>query len=113
MTFLEELNNIITACGLPVETGIFSGVPPDSYVVITPLSDSFAEFADNRPQSDIQEARLSLFTKGNYTKLKNAIVRALLDADFTITDRRYVEFEPDIGVHNYCVDAQKIYQIKE
>jgi hypothetical protein len=113
MTFLEEINALVAACGLPVETGIFSGVPPDEYVVITPLSDSFENYADNRPGADIQEARLSLFTKGNYNVKKNALVRALLNADFTVTDRRYIEDETDTKLHHIAVDCGKIYNCEE
>ena len=109
MTMLEELNATITACGLPVETGIFSGIPPDAYVVITPLTDTFATFADNQPQVDVQEVRLSLFVKGNYIKHRNAIVRALLGADFTITDRRFIEREDITGYFHVSIDAQKHY----
>ena len=109
MSFLEEINHIITVCGLPVETGVFSGAAPDAYVVITPLSDTFGLHADNLPQSETQEARLSLFVKGNYIKQKNALVRALLGADFTITDRRYIEYETDTQFHHYSVDLAKNY----
>ena len=112
MTFLEELNMVIDGCGLPVETGVFSGTAPDAYVVITPLTDIFDCFADNRPQNDVQEARLSLYSKGNYIKHKNSIVRALLGADFTITDRRFIEREDDTGYFHYSVDAEKCYELE-
>ncbi len=112
MSMLEELNNLVTGCGLPVETGVFSDVAPDVYVVITPMSDTFDAFADNLPQADVQEARLSLFVKGSYTKQKNAIVRALLGAGFTVTDRRYVEREDDTGFFHYSVDVSKIFEME-
>jgi hypothetical protein len=109
MSILEELSSVVASCGLPVETGVFSGAAPDAYVVITPLADTFGCFADNRPQTEVQEARLSLFVKGSYTKQKNTIVRALLDADFTITDRRFVEREDDTGYFHYAIDVAKTY----
>ena len=109
MSFLQELNHIIGACGLPVETGVFSGKAPDEYIVITPLVDSFEIHADNRPQNETQEARLSLFSKGNYTRRKNELVRVLLSADFTITDRRYIGYEEDTSYHHYIVDCGKSY----
>ena len=37
MSLLSELNNIAESCGVPVETGIFSDVAPDTYLVLTPL----------------------------------------------------------------------------
>ena len=112
MSLLEELNTIIDGCGIPVETGVFSGSAPDAYVVITPLSDSFGAFADNRPQAEVSEARLSLYDKGNYTAKKNAIVRVLLGADFTITDRRFIEREDDTGYFHYVVDIEKCYELE-
>jgi hypothetical protein len=65
VTFLQELTAIITGLGLPVETGVFSGKAPPEYVGITPLADTFALHADNRPQQETQEARLSLYAQGN------------------------------------------------
>jgi hypothetical protein len=104
---LEELNTLITALGLSVETGVFSGVPPDEYVVLTPMTDDFSFFADNRPQIDVCEIRISLFTKGNYSKRKAQIVVAVIDAEFTITDRRYIAHEDDTGFFNVAVDVAK------
>ena len=86
---------------------------PDTYLVITPLSDSFELHADNAPGCETQEARLSLFTKGGYTKLKNDLVRALLGADFYITDRRYIGFEAETGYHHYAIDVAQIYELEE
>ncbi len=110
MSLLSELNEIITGLALPVETGVFSGKAPDEYVVITPLADIFSLHADNRPQQETQEARLSLFSKGNYLRRKDQLVRALLTADFTITDRRYIGYEQDVGMHHYIVDVMKTYK---
>ena len=112
MSLLEELNTIIDGCGLPVETGVFSEKASDAYVVITPLTDMFGAFADNRPQAEVQEARLSLYSNGNYIKHKNTIVRALLGADFTVTDRRFIGREDDTGYFHYSVDAEKCYEME-
>ena len=112
MSLLSELNTLLSDCGIPVETGIFSDKAPDAYLVITPLSDSFEFHADNAPGCETQEARLSLYSKGSYTKAKNAIVRTLLGADFYITDRRYIGFETDTGYHHYAIDVAKIYDLE-
>ena len=113
MSLLSELNTLFADCGVSVETGVFSDKAPDSYLVITPLSDSFELHADNAPGCETQEARLSLYSKDSYTKVKNAIVRTLLDADFYITDRRYIGFETDTGYHHYAIDVAKIYVLEE
>ena len=47
MSLLSELQTIAEHCGVPVETGVFSGKAPDTYLVITPLSDNFELHADN------------------------------------------------------------------
>lgn len=113
MSLLSELNTILSGCGIPVETGIFSDKAPDAYLVITPLSDSFELHADNQPGMDVQEARLSLYSKDNYTKMKSRLVRTLLSADFYITDRRYIGFETDTGYHHYAIDVAKSYTWEE
>lgn len=113
MSLLSDLNDIAADCGVPVETGVFSDTPPDSYVVLTPLSDTFDLVADNAPGVDVQEVRISLFVKGSYTTLKNSIIRALLAADTTITDRRYIGHEDDTGFHHYAIDVANYYEMEE
>ena len=113
MSLLSELNAIAESCGVPVETGVFSDAAPDTYLVLTPLLDGFDLHADNCPGIDTQEVRLSLFTKGSYTKLKNRLVRTLLGADFYITDRRYIGFETETGYHHYAIDVAQIYELEE
>lgn len=113
MSILEELNRILEPLGIPIETGVFTDTAPDKYIVVVPLADSFDLHADNLPGVDIQEARLSLFCKGSYTKEKNTIVRTLLGADFTITDRRYIGYETETGYFHYAVDVAKSYELGE
>lgn len=113
MSLLSELNTIAQEVGLPVETGVFSGTAPAEYLVLTPLTDTFDIHADNDPGVDIQEVRISLFTKGSYTKWKNTLVRAILAADMTITERRYVGHDDDSGYHNYAIDVAHYYEMEE
>lgn len=105
MSILSRLNSLLTNLQIPVETGTFSKNAPDEYVVITPLTDTFEVHADNRPHFEVQEARLSLFSKNNYLLRKNQIVSALLDNDFTVTDRRYIGYENDTGYYHYVIDV--------
>ena len=113
MSLLLELNTIADSCGIPVETGVFTDPAPDTYLVLTPLSDSFGLHADNRPGIDTQEVRLSLFCRENYMRIKNTLVRALLAADVTVTDRRYIGHEDDTGYHHYAIDVAKSYVWEE
>ncbi len=113
MSLLSELKTVIEAVGLPVETGVFSDEPPDEYVVVTPLADTYELHADNLPEYEIQEARLSLFSRDNYLKRKKQLSKALLAADFSITDRRYIGHEDDTGYHHYAIDVAKLYRLEE
>ena len=110
MSILEDLKTIFSELDIPLETGVFSNLPPDQYLVMVPLSDTFDLHADNMPGVDIQEVRLSIYSKGSYTAVKNRIVRALLSAGYTITDRQYIGFEPDSGYHHYNVDVAHYYE---
>lgn len=113
MNILNELKSLCESINVPVETGIFSSKAPNTYVVLVPLNDSFPLNADNYPQLDYQEVRISIFTKNNYIKLKNRIITHLLGSDFYITDRRYNGFETGSGYHQYTIDVAKQYDIEE
>ena len=109
MSLLAEVKQVVEQCKIPVETGVFSDAPPGTYAVLTPLADSFDLHADNKPTMDVQEVRLSLFCKENYLKSKNRLVKAILNADMTITDRRNIGHEDDTGYHHYAIDVAKSY----
>ena len=112
MSLLSELNTLLLPL-IPLETGVFSESPPGRYAVVTPLADVFEWYTDDKPRHESQAARISLFDQGNYLALKRAIVRRLIDADFTITDRRYIGHEDDTGYHHYAMDVAKYYELEE
>lgn len=113
MSVLSDINTTLKPLGIPLETGVFKDDAPEKYIVVVPMADSFELHADNIPGCDVQEARISLYAKGSYTKEKNKIVRALLGADFTITDRRYIGYETETGYFHYNVDVAKHYEMEE
>ena len=106
---LYELTPIFEKLEIPIETGIMSGRPLDTYAVLTPMSERFDVFADNRPQIETQEVRISLFTRKNYMRIKNQLVKSLIQADFTILERRYIDYENDTKYHHYAIDVEKEY----
>lgn len=110
MSALEELKDCLAPLGIPIETGVFKSPPPEEYIIFTPLADEFELHADDCPGYDVQEVRISVFSRRNYSALKNKIIRAVLAADFFITDRRYIGHENDTGYHHYAVDTAKIYK---
>ena len=110
MNLLVELNSVFEALDISVETGIFSNEPPDEYIVITPMSDKLNMFADNKAHMVISQARISLFSKKNYIKRKQELIRVLLDGKMTITDCQYVGFEQDTKYHHYAIDVMREYE---
>ena len=113
MSILSELNTIFEGLSLPVETGVFSNKPPEKYIVLTPIADTFEFFADNKPQYDIHEVRISLFSRSNYLQTKNRVVSALLSAGFVITLRKYISRDDSTGYYHYAIDVAKEYEMEE
>lgn len=113
MSVLADLQSTLGGLKIPIETGVFMDKAPDQYMVVVPLSDTFALHADNAPDGELQEARISIYTQGSYTKAKNAVVKALLREDFTITGRQYIGYETETGYHHYNVDVAKYYELEE
>ena len=113
MNILSDLYTALSTLDIPIETGVFKDEAPERYIVIVPMVESFDLHADNSPGVDVQEVRISLFTKGSYTKWKNTLVRAILAADMTITERRYVGHDDDSGYHNYAIDVAHYYEMEE
>ena len=81
MNLLSELSAIAKKLKIPAQTAVYSGNAPDEYLVFTPLYDSFELHADNAPNAEVQEVRISLFSKNNYSRAASRLVRALLCAD--------------------------------
>lgn len=113
MSLLSDLQETLSALSVPVETGVFTDEAPAQYIVVVPLSDSFDLHADNAPGIDIQEARLSLYSQNSYTGVKNTLVKTLLAAGYTITDRQYIGYETETGYHHYSVDVAQYYEMEE
>lgn len=103
---LENLSHIAKQLGLAYAVSCYTDSPaPDTYLVFTPLTDSLEVFADNTPGVEIEEARISLFTKTNYLSLRDQITKALISARLVITGRRYIGYEADTGFHHYSIDV--------
>jgi len=109
VSLLEALTELVLSLGIPVETGQFTDRAPDTYCVLTELSETAALEADDGAVYDRRECRISLYTKGSYTALRRQIVLALMDADFTVTDRTYGGRDAETGYHTYTVDTAKIF----
>ena len=113
MNILSDVKKMLDDLDISVITGIYKEDAKSEYVVLVPLTDSFPISADNMPIADVQELRITLFSKGNYIKLKNKIVSLLLKNDFCITERKYNGYETDTGYYQYTIDVAKNYEIEE
>ncbi|WP_461206068.1 hypothetical protein [Clostridium sp. DL1XJH146] len=108
-SILRDLKETLAEIDIPIETGVFSEEAQVEYLVITPMNDLFDFYADNLPQKEIQEARISLFAKCNYMIRKNEMVNLLIEGGFTITGRLYIGYEEDTGFFHYAIDVLKEY----
>lgn len=108
---LNELNTMLDALHIPVMTGFFSATEPapDVYCVLTPIGSEFDLDADDWPQYDVQEVRMTIFTKSNYIRLIRRITQKLLEINFYITDRTFVGYDREFGYNQYAIDVQKEY----
>ncbi len=95
---LKPLNLPVTLIENPVRTA-------GEYIVLIPIADTFSAFANDRPLAEINEMELAVYVKGNYLDLIDKILNQLITAEFTITDRRYVEYEATTKFHHYAIDV--------
>ena len=112
MSLLSDLKTIITSLDIPVETGVFSEKAPDEYIVLVPIIDEFADHADNKPHSEVQSVRISMYTKNSYTAMKSRVVNAILKTDIVLTDGQYIGFEENTKYHHYNLDVENVYKIE-
>ena len=107
MSVLEELKKLASGLNIPSGTIRFEPEAPETYLVFTPLYDELVFYADNLPLMGIEEVRISLFTKKNYSALRNMLIGLLLEADFSITEARFQAFEEETGYYHYSLDVAK------
>ena len=113
MSILKDINKTLSKLNYPFQTGEFKDKVPNEYIVIVPMIETFDYHADNKPQINVEEVRLSLFSKCNYTAMKNKIIKLLIDEDYTITNRQYIGYESDTGYYHYNIDVEKYYEMEE
>jgi hypothetical protein len=110
MSIVQEIQALMDLLNIRNAIVQFSEMPPpDTYVLITPIGDDFDLFSDDEPTVDISSARISLFTKGHYEATARKIVNQLLDSNFSVTNRTFVNREVDTGYNHYAIDCEKIY----
>jgi len=113
MSILSDITAILREIEMPIDVGKFQDLPPNEYVVLTPLPDVFEVFADNEPNYETQAVRISLYSNSNYRKRANQIVKALIKNEMTVSGRRFIEFDNDTAYYHYNIDVEKEFIFKE
>lgn len=108
MGILSDLTSIFTALKIPCETGKMSSVAADTYVVLVPIAEE-SLWGDDTIDINVEECMISLYTKFNYKTIKKTIIDTLLSGGYTITDRRYVEYEEDTMYYHYEIYVEHPY----
>lgn len=105
---LEPMKLKVTVSEHPLNDEEGKTQQPDTFLVIIPGTDDFPVCADDRPIVETEEVELALYCKGNYLKMRDEITTRLLDADITITSRKYMEFEKETKYHHYIFEVMGI-----
>ena len=112
-SLLSDLKRLIDGLGIRCETGVLTGKAPDTYTVLTPIQDYYSVEGDDVPLDEVQEVRISLYTKNAWRSLKRSIEKACIAAGLCIVGRRYVEREDDTGFFHYAIDIANCYSLEQ
>lgn len=113
MMLLEKLISLFSQLDVPIETGIFSGQASEQYIVLIPVTSTYELYADNLPEQDIEEVRISIYSKTNYLSIKRILEKILLKNGLTITERRYNGYEKESKYHHFTIDVADHFNIEE
>ncbi len=112
MGILSDVKTILDALNIPCETGTMSDLAEDTYCVLVPIAES-SLWGDDTIDTNVEECMISLYTKGNYITVKTNIIKALLEGGYTITDRRYIEYESTTHYYHYEIFVEHPYAFAE
>ncbi len=105
MSIYELIINTLEPLNIQVTMNQNTDKSVKQYVTLIPLYEGFDVYADNKPEIEITEVELAIYSKDNYLKLTKDISRLLIDSGFTITNRKYIEYEEDTKFHHYIIDV--------
>ena len=94
----------LTELKLPIDVSVTKSKGADAFLVINPQYDTPKQYADDVPQTLVQEIELALYKRGNYLELKDKIMKYLITAGITVSDGRYIEYETDTKYHHYVFE---------
>jgi len=116
VSILNELSGYFNSFGIPCFTDRFPLKAPETYAVLTPMSDGLALYSEGKPEFEIPDVRISLYTRENYKSTVSKITSWLLNNKFYIIDRLYLGYEGETEnakYYHYVIDVQKIYMFTE
>ena len=91
------------------ETGITNRLADsDDYIAVIP-QETLIEYADDAPQREIQNARIIIYSAGDWVVPEYAIVRACLAAGLYVTARTYGGYSDEDHRHVYNIDVAQSY----
>lgn len=105
MSIFEIIIDTLKPLNIPVAFNENLDKQSSQYVSMIPIQEGFIAYSDNKPGMEIIEVELAVYTKGNYIDLAREITRLLIEAGFTIRNRKYIEFKEDTKLHHYVIDV--------
>lgn len=111
MSIYEMIIKSLKPLDIHVSQNQNRGKAKETYVTMIPLYDTYKVFSDNKPRIEVTGVQLAVFTKGNYLKTVKKISKALIEDDFTITNKKYIEFEEDTKLHHYVIDVEMEFSV--
>lgn len=91
------------------ETGVTNRLADsDDYIAVIP-QETLIEYADDAPLREIQNARIIIYSAGDWVVPEYAIVRACLAAGLYVTARTYGGYSDEDHRHVYNIDVAQSY----
>lgn len=91
------------------ETGVTNRLADsDDYIAVIP-QETLIEYADDAPLREIQNARIIIYSAGDWVIPEYAIVRACLAAGLYVTARTYGGYSDEDHRHVFNIDVAQSY----
>lgn len=107
-TILNDSTEISFATG-EFETGTTNRLADsEDYIAVIP-QETVIEYADDAPQRETQNARIIIYSVGDWVLAEYAIVNACLAAGLYVTARTYGGYSDEDHRHVYNIDVAQSY----
>lgn len=103
MSIFELITNTLKPLGIPVAMAENTDKQLNNYIVMKPVQEDFIAYADNKPNMEVVQAEISLYSKENFIDLAREITSILLEAGFTIKNRKYMDYNQEARLHHYVI----------